>query len=83
VGLLQDGGYCRANGTSVVLAVSPIEEAYTSVVRTTNNQITVLLRESEGAQWRSRLEADFRRVRVVQVPDIGSLGHVGGHLLES
>ena len=83
VGLLKDGSERGADITTRALAVSPIEEADATVVGTTRDQVTVLLREGQRAQGRAGLETDFRGVRVVEVPDVGRLGHVGGHLLEA
>ena len=81
--LLEDGGLGRSDGAASITVVSPIEEADATVVGTTDEQISVLLREGHGAEGRGGLKADFWRVRVVQVPDVGGLRHVGGGLLEA
>lgn len=39
--------------------------------------------KSHGAEVTSRLDSLLGRVRVVEVPNVGRLGHVGRHLLES
>ena len=83
MGLLKNGCESGANLAASVLAISPVEEADASVVRTANDKITVLLREGKRAQGRGRLKTDFWRIRVVQVPDVGGFWHVGGHLLEA
>ena len=83
MGLLEDGGLGRPDGATSVAVVSSIEETDATVVRTTDKQISVLLREGHGAEGRGGLETDFWRVRVVKVPDVGGLGHVGGGLLEA
>ena len=83
MGPLEDGGEGGADGAIRVLAVSAIEEADATVVGTTDDQVRVLLVEGKGAEGRCGLHGDFRRVRVVQIPDVGALGHVGWHLLET
>ena len=83
VRLLENGGEGSLDGSTGTLVVTTIEEADGTVVRATDDQIAVLLRESHGAEGRSRLKSDFRRVRVVQVPDVRVFGHVGGGLLEA
>ena len=83
MGLLEDGGQGRADGATAVLAISAIEEANATVVGTTDDQVRVLLVEGQGAKWGGWLHADFRGVWIVQVPDVGALGHGGGHLLEA
>ena len=68
--LFKDGGESGSDRATVVLAVSSIEEANATVVGATDNEITVLLRESEGAKRGVRLETHFRAIWVVQVPDV-------------
>ena len=83
VRLLQHRSECGSNRATRVLAVPPIKEANAAVVGATDDQVRVFLVKGQRAEWRGGLHADFRRVRVVQVPNVGALGHRSRHLLEA
>ena len=82
MGLFENGGLLRLNDTCRVTN-SQIEEGKRSIVRSTDNNIIMLMVESHRAERRWSKEGFFREVRVIQIPDIRLLWHVMWHLLES
>lgn len=63
--------------------MSHIEELQGTVVRTTDDGVGVLMIESKSAKWGSGVKCLLWFVRVIQIPDVGLLGHVWRHLLEA
>jgi hypothetical protein len=82
MGLLEEScsdGLNHARG----FTLSHIEELEGTIVSTANEDIVVLVVESHSAQRWSGVEGLLGFVGVIQVPDVGLLGHVGRHLLEA
>jgi hypothetical protein len=80
--LLEDGGLNGLDDTWGA-TFTLIEELEGTVVSTTNDDISILVVEHEGAQGGARVKGTFGSVRVVQVPDVRHPRHVGRHLLEA
>ena len=78
MGLLKESGIGWLSTT-----FSCIEEGERTVVRATDNDITVLVVEDHSAQGRGWRESLLGGVRVVQIPNVGVQGHLWWHLLEA
>jgi len=65
------------------MASAQIEEGKSAIVLACNNNVKVFVIESHLGDGRCGLKSLLRSVRVGKVPNVGFLGHVGGHLLEA
>jgi hypothetical protein len=82
MGLFQDGGHRGLNATAGV-AFSEIVHADGTIVTSTSNDTLNFVMPLHAAEGGGGFESHFGRVRVVDVPDVGRLGHAEGLLLES
>lgn len=82
MGFFENSGLLWLNDTSRVTD-SKIEEREGTVVRSTDNDIVMLVVESHRAKWRWGEKCFFWEIRVIQIPDVRLLWHVFRHLLES
>jgi len=80
--LLQDGGLEWLDDTGTGTN-SCIEEREGSIVRSSDDYITVLVIESHSAQWGWWQKGLLREIGVSQVPDVRLSGHIVWHLLET
>lgn len=82
MGLLEDGGDRGLDDTAGV-TFSQIVHADGTIVTSTSNDTLNFVMPLHAAEGRGRFKGDFGRVGVVDVPDVGRLGHAEGLLLES
>lgn len=63
--------------------LSHIEELQGTVVRAANNGVGVFMIKGERAERRGGVKRLLWLVGVIQIPDVGLLGHIWRHLLEA